>query len=590
MSRTFSLNRTFAFAALVGLSACGGDSGSTEELSIQVHGPNDGQPDSSTIGFPVEVDACVETLRFSAFQGDELIDQVEARWNEASVRLPKLRFGEENWISVEGLSGGASGCGDFGDVVASGATTRFTFDEDGDIPELVAMTGIPERFTSAWYFRRGGDEEQSTSLIYELEGQQRAGHTLTALPDGSGYVVIGGAKMTSEAGLLNSGITSMVDTIEFYDAYTGEFLTFYESGCSGAPVECALRLPEGTAFHAAEAFDDGSILITGGLVATGTLTEIAPTANSYVLEITGRAEGELHRVQDNSLERAFHTATRMPDGRIVIMGGILGSYDASGYQAIVEEALPGAPDQIELLNSGVQLGNPRALHTATYFDASGFGHGIIVVGGRNRDGVVGTSEVVFVNGEGLSAPLAIDTFSGNNSTNDLQVPRFGHSAAVFSCPGSDEEFLAIAGGYTVAGAEMLQGSDPTAVVETYIPSAFPTDGLYAWSPDTVDLAGGGRAFGSAVGLPISGDLMYLGGIGADGAVVSTADRVYNDWNTCELVSPIVVGGGGMGTARAHTPAVALGNGFVFTTGGFDGSNSLESSEFYNPNDYSLAVQ
>lgn len=582
--------RVAATAITVSLAACGGDDGTVSTLNLQIHGPDDG-PSSSTIGFPESVDRCVSSLRFRSHQGTTFLAETEVDWDASPATLPKLGFGSDNWISVEGISSGDTGCPGAGEVAASGSTSRFSWGAKDVIPPQVhVLTGVPLRFQPAFWFNP--DSASSVELLYELPDQERAGHTVTALEDGSGYLVVGGAKMGG-AGIAGSGITGLVDTVEFYDAYTGQFLTVYEDGCAGDTQTCALRVPGGgTAFHTATSMEDGRVLIAGGLRRTGSGDALVPSADVFVLEITGQAEGTLTPVPYGGtafpMERAFHTATRMGDGRVLLIGGIGRTYAPSPiFQSEVYQVAPQA--ELEVTDSGADLSVPRALHTSTYFDA--FSHGVIVVGGRGNSGPVQTSEVIFAESAGASfdTPLAVDVFNAGNSSSDLQVPRFGHGAVKYSCPGSDDEYLAIIGGYTAAGDTLLAGSEPTAVVEVYLPrSRFEGAARYAFSDATATLPSGGRAFGLALSLPLSGDVMYVGGIDGGGAVVDAADRLFQqNWNQCDVFEIPQRVDQGLTRGRAHAAGLVLSNGFGFVTGGFDGTASLESSEFYNPGDYSL---
>jgi hypothetical protein len=187
--------------------------------------------------------------------------------------------------------------------------------------------------------------------------------------------------------------------------------------------------------------------------------------------------------------------------------------------------------------------------------------------------------------------LSIDVLGVTaDAVNDLAVPRFGHSAVAYSCPFSEGEYLAIIGGYTTAGATVLQGGAATARVETYQPGAFEESRQYQWTEDggSVNLAGGGRAYGAAVALPYSADIVYTGGIDDTGAAVREADRLLRDWNACEQAGiEARTISGGMREARGFHSAAMLSTGFVLTTGGFDGTSSSDSSEFYHANEYDL---
>ncbi len=587
-----------ALTASVLAAACGGDEETAQSFNMEIHGPDDG-PDSSTIGFPVTVDGCVGTLRFTSYQGTTLVGQTSLAWNAPKpAALPRLGFGPDTWISVEGLS--SANCEvdgelvDEGTVVASGSTPRFSAEAGGLLPDLtLVLTGRPDRFQPAFRFGAGNDGvEMSRPLLYELNGEERAGHTVTELEDGSGWLVIGGAKMTTlGSGISGSGITGLVDTIEFYDSYRGEFLTLFEEDCSESVSACALRLPEGVAFHTATSLEDGRVLVLGGLKLSGG-DALLPTASAYVIELTGRAEGTITAVNYASdvfpADRAFHTATRMADGRVVIIGGIGRTYAPEPtFQADIYQVLP--ESDLMVTDAGTNLNHVRGLHTATFFSRNA--HGIMVVGGRDANGAVATSEVVYAVSNDFEQPLAVDEINAGNSTNRLTVPRFGHSATRYSCPGTDEEFLAIVGGFTEGGSSFLEGSAATATVEVYRPDDFANNDLYGWAEETSELVNGGRAYGAAASLPISGDLVFMGGVNSDGTVSSAGDRIFNQsWSDCHILEMPRATENTMGSRRAFFALAELSSGFLMPTGGFNGTESVETSDFFNPNEYGLVAE
>ncbi len=576
-----------SFVVLALGSACGTDAPASKDLRVEVRGPNDA-PESETAGFPAPVDFDVDILRVTAFQETTVVGQEDASWpSRRASGLPTLRFGVENWISVEG--------GRFGDdgefeTLASGATPRFTFAEGDAPPTLTVLTGLPNQFQPA--YRYLGEREESVPAFYELEGQERAGHTATELIDGSGMILAGGARIGTGAGIVDTGIESMVDTLEFYDYRTGEFLTVFREGCEvTAPLECALRMPRATAWHTATALDDGRVLFVGGLSVSDDGARLSPVSDAWLLTMVDRGTGSIETVlydQAPGRDRAFHTATKMADGRVVIVGGIGRDYSAPNYQAAIDQFLPQDPP--EIVGAGASLHEPRALHTATYFSANA--HGIAIVGGRGNDAqMIGASEVIFASSTDFSQPLLVDRFIAAQRDQDLTTPRFGHSAVAYSCPGNGAEYLAVLGGYTVASPDgLLEGSAPTDLVEIYEPARFDV-GTYAFAPEPETGAirlRAPRAFGAAVTLELSGDVLYIGGLEADGTATNRADRLYNQfWDACREFEAVRSVEPAMGLARWAPTATMIGNGFVLVTGGADSGGSLERSEFYNPNDYSL---
>jgi hypothetical protein len=102
---------------------------------------------------------------------------------------------------------------------------------------------------------------------------------------------------------------------------------------------------------------------------------------------------------------------------------------------------------------------------------------------------------------------------------------------------------------------------------------------------------GGRAYGAAVSLPVSGDLVFMGGITGDGSTSSAGDRIFNQsWSDCHVLEMPRSTENTMGTARAFFALAELSTGFLMPTGGFDGTASVETSEFFNPNEYGLVAE
>jgi hypothetical protein len=87
-------------------------------------------------------------------------------------------------------------------------------------------------------------------------------------------------------------------------------------GLAGAPVE--LSTVARRAAHTASPVPDGSVLIAGGCIVDGCETA---TAETFVVAADGRSAA---RGPAMSTARDGHTATTLPDGRIVLIGGFPG--------------------------------------------------------------------------------------------------------------------------------------------------------------------------------------------------------------------------------------------------------------------------
>ena len=124
----------------------------------------------------------------------------------------------------------------------------------------------------------------------------RAHHTATLLPDGD-VLVVGGAKPVCCGGMTN---------VERYDAATNRWTP-------AAPL-ASPRL-----YHTATLLNDGRVLVTGGLIQSGgpsTPATILDTAELYD-PVGDRWSPAAPMTQP----RVQHTATRLPDGTILVAAG-----------------------------------------------------------------------------------------------------------------------------------------------------------------------------------------------------------------------------------------------------------------------------
>jgi hypothetical protein len=129
----------------------------------------------------------------------------------------------------------------------------------------------------------------------------RAGHASAVLNDGK--VLVTGGAIGSQP----------LSAAEIWDPTTGAFSP------TGDMTE-----PRG--FHTATTLDNGKVLITGGGVISQSGGEAVPPTVSA--ELFDPASGTFTKTGDMALGRALHTAVKLDDGRVLIVGG--GTADASG--------------------------------------------------------------------------------------------------------------------------------------------------------------------------------------------------------------------------------------------------------------------
>jgi WD40 repeat protein len=203
--------------------------------------------------------------------------------------------------------------------------------------------------------------------------EPRSGKTATLLSDGR-VLVTGGYDCTSSEG----GISA---SAEVYDPETGTF-----TAVGG--------MKEARQFHTATLLDDGRVLITGGhsnspttgaRVALFASVRTAETSSSVLstAELFDPATDTFRSTGSMSTIRDHHTATALPDGTVLVVGGGGEAY-ASTTSADLFDPGTGQFQATGPMRDG------RWLHTASLLPDGR----VLVVGGRSpRDAVYDTAEL-----------------------------------------------------------------------------------------------------------------------------------------------------------------------------------------------------
>jgi len=233
----------------------------------------------------------------------------------------------------------------------------------------------------------------------------RAGHTATLLPNGK-VLLTGGLAGTSSPYIATS-------TAEIFDPTTGEFTATSSMGtprvngtatllnngdvlvsggddASGNPVAKAelfdpntgMFTPTGSmsvarAGHTATLLTSGGVLVTGGRSSSGTNT------TTSTAEVFDAATGAFGLTGSMESPRELHTATRLTDGKVLVIGGLSGKGDlstAESFDPVTGIFAPAGNMEIE-----------RFLHTATLLTNGA----VLVTGGNNSDtpNVLATAEL-----------------------------------------------------------------------------------------------------------------------------------------------------------------------------------------------------
>ena len=323
------------------------------------------------------------------------------------------------------------------------------------------------------------------------------------------------------------------------------------------------------AFHTATLLDDGRILVVGGVgLFDGKLETIRP---AEILTVNRGTWDDISTTLGPATGRAWHTATvRKRDGDVVLVGGRKLTdgeptvLDTVEIYDVSEEAFRTNPGDV-----AIQMTAPRAQHEAVLL-ANGRGQGadVLIIGGVDDQGAPQAATLIVTNSNDpdryeVAAPDALA----------LDAGRYGH-AAIRITPGSGT-LIAVLGGIDGAG----QALDTIEIIDT---SSF-------------SVSSGGRltdarAFHTVVELPFTRRLVAMGGTDGDQLVGSgeiltfdeTAARYDGQTARSSMVAPRMLHG-----------AALLSNGMVLIAGGVGSQDgalvSLDGVELFNADDGSPTV-
>jgi hypothetical protein len=337
---------------------------------------------------------------------------------------------------------------------------------------------------------------------------------------------------------------------------------------------------DGRGFHTATRLADGRVLVVGGIQVFGTLASAElydprirtwskagslPTPrwghtatllkNGKVLVVGGSAADGVHLGSTSSAElydpktntwyaaanmrtpRSFHTATLLPDGRVLVVGGLQAFTDVTGRVLASVEVYDPATDA---WSPGPPLAAARAKHDAILLA----NHDVLVLGGTQSVGNLDKEASRSLRTAELFDP-ATDTWS---TTASMQDARILPTAMLLP----DDRVL-------VVGDEA--SNELTAEVFDY------TSGR--WS----SIAAPGFPRADAVGFQLhNGTVLVAGGVGQTGVEEF-------DWHTDAWIKV-----GNLTEIRASATATALADGRILVAAGW-GSLSVpwSSAELYDPN-------
>ncbi|MBI5239719.1 MAG: hypothetical protein HY926_04545 [Elusimicrobia bacterium] len=205
---------------------------------------------------------------------------------------------------------------------------------------------------------------------------KRANHTTTLLPNGD-MLMAGG-----------SNGPNILDSSEIFRRQTKNF------------ADTAGRMHETRSLHTATLLPNGRVLVAGGYSTNSASTGAIAGSEVYYPDTQVWASSSAMNSPRNN-----HTATLLPDGNVLVVGGYAnGTYlnSAEVYFSTAQAWLTVAP---------LPGGSERALHTATLLKDGR----VMVIGGQNALGVINTYNIYDPNQNNWTAAAFINPSGGNVS-------------------------------------------------------------------------------------------------------------------------------------------------------------------------------
>lgn len=331
-------------------------------------------------------------------------------------------------------------------------------------------------------------------------------------------LVAGGAQVTAKTkGAITLSMT-VLSSAEEYDPATGTF-TALSNPMNQPRAGCT-----------ATQLDDGTILIAGGLDASGNPQNTAeifdPTANPPTFTAVGNMNSA----------RAFHTATYIQIatvGEVLITGGLTNNYPNSSSQGLtLESAELYDPTTKTFSPLTSQMSDFRAFHTATALN-----DGTVLIAGGDSDGSPGSA---------FGATPAADIYNPTDQT--------------LAATGSLAEPLLLQGATLLSDGTVLitGGFDAAQIV------IFTSGGIGAFF--------GTVARGAEIYTPSNNTFACIGG----------TTTVTNQGAPLTVCSPV------MKHTHAGHVAIALNDGTILIAGGFGGGKATSNAkttkvaEIYSP--------
>jgi uncharacterized repeat protein (TIGR01451 family) len=419
------------------------------------------------------------------------------------------------------------------DVLAAGSsypaiTVTVDVDSDASSPQvnLVIVSGggsASAKATDSTTIASG------TPPLWILTGNLNTGRseqTETLLPNGN-VLIAGGGDVVN-------GTFTPIGNPELYNPTAGTF--------TSAGTMTSVRSSH-TATLLGSGAGNGNVLLAGGFLTNG--SNVTNTAELY-----NPATGTFTPTNGTMTTPRFaHTATLLPNGQVLLTGGKAGS----GAANFLSSAELYDPTTGKFTATTGSMSVARAYHTATLL-SNGL---VLIAGGKTGGGVYQATAELYNPSTGMF--MVIDS--------DMSSPRAALTATLLG----DGTVLLAGGGFTDSGAITVLNT-----ADIYNPSTntfSPTEG-------TMTVA---RAFHSATALP-DGTVLIAGG--ADSS--DQTNGKFAALASAEVYHPatgLFSEAASLNNARAFFGGGSLQNGTVLASGGFTGTNAIDTvlatAELYN---------
>jgi hypothetical protein len=354
-----------------------------------------------------------------------------------------------------------------------------------------------------------------------------------------------------------SGVEEILATAEIFDPATGSHRLVL--GPDGAAKMAA---SSGRAYHTMTRLRDGRVLIAGGvgMIDKGGVTERAALRSA---EIFDPATETFVSPMDMGAGRAHHAATMLATGSVLLTGGA--TYGGGTINNYLDNGVIFNPTDASWTPVANTMSAPRAFHQAVLLDPATTQGKVLVVGGENSGGTLNSVDIF--NPNGLQFYAGVDVAMGTNRSRFCAVRL--SSGRVMVAGGSTER--------DDPGTPDREFSPDTGV-EIYDP-VDPSSSFGAFTADTINLQV--ARMDHSCHLLDTGHVLVAGGITGGGQATGLGEIVRDD-NNAYSVEQIP---NQLDPARGLHGAVRLRNGWVLLTGGLanlEATSAMRESVFFVP--------